>query len=193
MRILGVDPGLATAGVGLIVRDARRQVHAEDWLAITTPAGMPLAERLRELSDDLSAYLSDAKPDLAVVERLFFATNKQTAIDVAQARGAILATLARHGVPVLEPTPLQLKMCVTGDGKADKRQVQDMVVRTLRLDERPTPDDAADALALALYGAFTASSPGGRDAVPANAPAVHRRADVRRKVGGRQERLAAGK
>ncbi len=190
MRILGIDPGLAVAGVGLVTMDARRRVQAEDWLAITTPAGMPLPERLRELAEDLEAYLAEAKPDLAVVEKLFFAANKQSAIDVSQARGVILVTLAKRGIRVLEPTPLQLKSCVTGDGRADKRQVQDMVVRTLKLDEIPTPVDAADALALALYGAFTS---GANDAAARSVPTVHRRSDVVGKVRGRQERLAAGK
>lgn len=194
MRILGVDPGLATIGVGLVERDARRKVHSLDWLAITTPAGMPLAERLNELGTDLSEYLKEAKPDLAVVERLFFATNKQTAIDVAQGRGVILAVLAKHGIPVLEPTPLQLKLCVTGDGRADKRQVQDMVMRTLSLDERPTPVDAADALALAIYGAFVHQPLlTGNNSFGGDLPAVHRRSDVARKVGGRQKHLATGK
>lgn len=191
MRILGIDPGLATIGVGLVERDARRSVRALDWLAITTPAGLALAERLKELSTDLATYLAQAKPDLAVVERLFFATNKQTAIDVAQARGVILATLALQGIPILEPTPLQMKLCITGDGRADKRQVQDMVVRTLALDERPTPDDAADALALALYGAFVHQELlAGQHSLRGHIPAPHGQADIRRKVRGGQKHLA---
>ena len=154
MRILGIDPGLATVGIGLVERSARKQVTVLDWLAITTPAGLCLPERLAELSRDLEAFLKAEKPDLVVIEKLYFATNKQTAMDVAQARGAIVLTVAKQGIAIVEPTPLQMKLCVTSDGHADKRQVQDMVMRTLKLTERPTPDDAADALALALYGAF---------------------------------------
>jgi crossover junction endodeoxyribonuclease RuvC len=193
MRILGIDPGLAVAGLGLVQCDARRQVTAEDWLCITTAAGTPLPQRLLELSRDIEAYVLEHKPDIVVVERLFFATNKQTAIDVAQARGAILAAVAKHGIPVLEPTPLQMKQCVTGDGKADKRQVQDMVVRTLKLDEYPTPDDAADGLALALYGVFTQDLSALSHAGIAHIPAAHAGRGRGGKVGGRKERLAIAK
>ncbi len=155
MRILGIDPGLATIGIGLIETQEGMQIKALDWLVIKTPAGLPLPQRLEELSDDLQSLIKDSAPDLAVIERIFFATNRQTAIDVAQARGVILLTVGKVGIPIIEPTPLQLKMAVAGDGQADKRQVQDMVMRILKLDVRPSPDDAADALALALYGAFT--------------------------------------
>lgn len=152
MRILGIDPGLATIGLGLIEAEGSQSITPLDWLTITTPAKTPLLDRLEEISKDLSAYLEETKPDLAVVEKLFFAVNEQTAIDVAQARGVILQTLSSHGIPVIEPTPLQLKSAITGDGKADKRQIQDMLVMLLKLDEAPQPDDAADALALAVFG-----------------------------------------
>ncbi len=155
MRILGVDPGLSTVGIGLIDATNRHHPSAIDWLTITTEPALPLAERLRELADDLDSYLKQSRPDRAVVEQLFFATNKQTAMATAQARGVILATLARHGIAVQEVTPLQLKTAITGDGKSDKRQMQEMVKRILKLTELPSPADAADALALALYGAFT--------------------------------------
>jgi crossover junction endodeoxyribonuclease RuvC len=155
MRILGIDPGLSTAGVGLIEVARDKEPVAIEWLTIETEAGLPLAERLLELACDLEEFLADAKPDLAVVEQLFFATNKKTAMDTAQARGVILLTLKKHGIDVREATPLQLKMAITGDGAADKKQMQEMVKRTLKLNELPSPADAADALALALYGAFT--------------------------------------
>ena len=155
MRILGIDPGLATIGIGLVEMKPSGIATALDWLTITTPPHLELGARLLELSQDLFRYIKEWKPELAVLEKLFFSTNKLTAIDVAQARGAILLTLEQCSLPVIEPTPLQLKIGVTGDGKADKRQVQDMVMRTLKLDEMPKPDDAADALALALYGGFT--------------------------------------
>lgn len=193
MRILGIDPGLAVVGLGLVQCNTATQVTAEDWLCVTTAANTPTAERLLELSRDIETYVTQSRPDLIVVERLFFATNKQTAIEVAQARGAILATVAKHGVPILEPTPLQLKQCITGDGRADKRQVQDMVVRTLRLRERPTPDDAADGLALALYGAFSHQL-----LLPVHAGSIHAPASQgsyrqRGQVRGGQKRLVAGK
>lgn len=155
MRILGIDPGLATVGIGLIEMTKGREPVAIEWLTIETEPGLPLALRLKELADDLKNSIDAAKPDLAVVEKLFFATNKRTAMDVSQARGVILATLAQNGIEVIEITPPQLKTAIAGDGRADKKQIQAMVQRTLKLKEVPTPADAADALALALYGAFT--------------------------------------
>jgi len=155
MKIVGIDPGLAVIGVGVIEAHKGQSLSNPDWLTITTPSKMAMAERLHELQCDLDDLLEDEQPDLAVVEKIFFAVNEKTAIDVAHARGVILATLADHGIPVIEATPLQLKSCITGDGKADKRQVQDMLVRMLRLKEVPSPVDASDALALAVYGAMT--------------------------------------
>ncbi len=155
MRILGIDPGLSTAGLGLITVDNRRNIQVLDWLTIETSSSLPLEERLYELSKDLEAYLEKEKPDHAVVEELFFSTNKRTAMDVSHARGVILMVLRKHGITVQKATPLQLKTAITGDGRADKKQMQAMVQRTLKLKEIPTPADAADALALALYGAFT--------------------------------------
>ena len=154
MRILGIDPGIATIGIGLLEATSRTTLHVIDWLTITTPAGLPLPERLQEIDRDLTALLRDMKPNLAVVERLFFATNARTAIDVAHGRGVILCRLASEGIDLLEPTPLQLKLAITGDGKADKHQVQTMLMHLLQLTEIPKPDDAADALALAAYGAL---------------------------------------
>ncbi len=162
MRILGIDPGLATVGLGLLEAKSPEDLQALDWLTIKTPAKAPLPERLAEICTDLCGFLEEAAPELAVVEKLFFAVNERTAIDVAQARGAILAALATRGIPVLEPTPLQLKLAITGDGHADKRQVQQMLLRFLKLSEIPKPDDAADALALAMYGAITARTVGRR-------------------------------
>jgi crossover junction endodeoxyribonuclease RuvC len=155
MRILGIDPGLSTAGLGLIESDGRGHATAIDWLSIETAPGLPLDDRLLELATDLEGYLKETKPEVAVVKKLFFATNKATAMDVSQARGAIIVTLKRHGIRVLEATPLQLKMNITGDGKADKKQMQTMVQRILKLDAPPSPADAADALGLALYGAYS--------------------------------------
>lgn len=155
MRILGIDPGLTTAGLGLIDTGKKQGPKALEWLTIETEKTLPLALRLFELSGDLKEYLKSAKPDLAVVERLFFTVNKQTAMETSQARGVILAVLAGEGIDVLEVTPSQLKTAIAGDGNADKKQMQSMVKRTLKLEEIPSPPDAADALAMALYGAFT--------------------------------------
>ncbi|MDB4978665.1 MAG: crossover junction endodeoxyribonuclease RuvC [Candidatus Peribacteria bacterium] len=153
MRIIGIDPGLATVGVGILVSDSPHHLQAEEWLTIRTKAGLPASERLAEIFTDLTALLQEVKPDLAVVERLYFETNVKTAMDVSQARGIILLAIELQKIPLLEATPLQLKQAITGDGKADKRQVQEMLVRLLQLKEIPQPDDAADALALAVYGA----------------------------------------
>lgn len=155
MRILGIDPGLARIGLGLISCTGPHDARAEEWLTIETAAGTPLPDRLREIRTDLAAYLADQKPDLVVIEKLFFAKNQTTAIDVSQARGVIVCTVAEAGLPMLEPTPMQLKQGVSGDGSADKVQMQTMVMRLLQLADIPTPDDAADALALALYGSLT--------------------------------------
>jgi len=154
VKILGIDPGVATTGLGLVTVNERGEITDPDWLTIETPAGLPLAERLAEIEQDLSAFLKEKKPDLAVVERLFFSRNERTAIDVAQARGVILLTLQMHGIPYLEPTPPALKSAITGDGRADKKQIQSMLCTMLKLKEIPKPDDAADALALAVFGAI---------------------------------------
>lgn len=152
MRVLGIDPGLATVGLGLIDAPTRETPICLEWLTIETAAGLPLQERLLEIDRDLSTYLDGAKPDLVVVEKLFFAKNETTAIDVAHARGVLLACVARRGIPLLCPGPSEMKLGITGDGSADKLQVQTMLRLVLNLAETPRPDDAADALALALYG-----------------------------------------
>jgi crossover junction endodeoxyribonuclease RuvC len=154
MRILGIDPGLAIVGLGLLDAPERTVLQPVEWLTITTPAGLPLSERLCEIRSDLTRYLETSTPDVAVIERLFFAKNERTALDVAQARGVIMQTVAEHGIAIVEPTPLQMKQGITGDGSADKTQVLSMLMRELRLAQPPKPDDAADALALAMYGAL---------------------------------------
>lgn len=156
MRILGIDPGLQTVGLGWLDADGPHHITALDWCAITTESGLPLPQRLAEIAADFRGILDEVKPDLVVVEKLFFAVNATSAIDVAQARGAMVAEAAGRGIEVLEATPLQMKLAITGDGQADKRQIQDMLMQCLKLDVRPTPVDAADALALAYYGALQA-------------------------------------
>lgn len=154
MRFFGIDPGLATVGIGILDVPAPNQLKVVEWMTVTTPAGLPLQDRLLEIQKDLGALLDEFKPDMVIVEKLFFATNARTAIDVAQARGVILLTVATRAIPLMEATPLQMKLGITGDGQADKSQVQRMLLQMLQLTEIPRPDDAADALALAAYGAL---------------------------------------
>lgn len=158
MRFLGIDPGLATIGIGMIESSTGSDIRVHEWLTITTPAGMALQDRLCEIDRDLTAIVQEFQPDHAVVEKLFFATNEKTALDVAHARGVILNVLGKLAIPCMEPTPLQMKLGITGDGSADKLQVQTMLMHMLKLREIPRPDDAADALALACYGAMHAES-----------------------------------
>ena len=155
MRVLGIDPGIARLGFGLLEGSGNRITPVEWGVAETHPG--PLPGRLSALFDTLEALLARTRPDAAAVEQLFFGHNTTTAITVGQARGVALLALARAGVPVLELAPAVVKQAVTGWGKADKRQVQLMVARVLSLDEPPRPDDAADALAVAwaAWGAAT--------------------------------------
>lgn len=157
MRILGIDPGLTRTGIGVIEASSQSSAEALEWLTIATEPSLPTSLRLKELSEDLTNILKDTAPDLAVVERLFFSTNTRTAMETAEARGVILLALETAGVPIMEATPLQLKMSITGDGKADKKQVQSMVMRILQLTSAPEPADASDALALALYGLYASA------------------------------------
>ncbi len=154
MRILGIDPGLATVGIGLIESASPYDLQTLEWLVLRTEPTSTLSERLAELYDDMQTIIRDMRPSLAVIEKLYFAANVTTGIDVSQARGVLLLALQQQGVPIMEATPLQLKSAIAGDGKADKRQMQEMLVRLLHLKEIPQPDDAADALALAVYGAL---------------------------------------
>ena len=158
MRILGIDPGYATIGFGLIEGE-RAQYRMVTYGAITTPAGLPLSKRLYQIDRDMEELIGQLKPDVISVEELFFNTNITTGIAVAHGRGVLLCAAERCGIPLFEYTPGQVKMAVTGYGKAEKRQVMDMTKRLLKLAKTPRPDDAADALALALCHArfyFTA-------------------------------------
>ena len=157
MRILGIDPGYATIGFGLITAE-RAQVHMVTYGAITTPAGESLPARLLQISNDMDLLLEQFKPEAMAIEELFFNNNITTGIGVAQARGVLLLAAERHGVQIYEYTPSQVKQAVVGYGKAEKRQVMDMTRRLLHLKAVPRPDDAADALALALCHARSATS-----------------------------------
>ena len=158
MLILGIDPGYAIIGWG-IIRFERGRYIPVDFGAITTEAGTPFNRRLEMIYDRLNELLDTHHPDVVAVEKLYFQTNAKTAIDVAQARGVTMLALQKHGVPVFEYTPLQVKSAVTGFGQAQKPQVMEMTKRLLRLKAVPKPDDTADALAIAIchaqYGGTT--------------------------------------
>lgn len=156
-RILGIDPGFATIGFGLIAAE-RGSVQMLRYGAITTPAGMEFSQRLKLIYDDMTELLEILKPDAVSVEELFFNTNITTGIQVAHGRGVILLACTKCGVPIFEYTPLQVKQAVAGYGRAEKRQVMDMTKRLLHLEKTPRPDDAADGLALALCHARSSTS-----------------------------------
>ena len=160
MRILGIDPGIATIGFGLVEAE-QGQARMVTYGAVTTPAGLPLSRRLYQIDRDMEELIGKLRPDVMAIEELFFNTNLTTGIAVAHGRGVILCAAERCGVPLYEYTPGQVKLAVTGYGKAEKRQVMDMTKRLLHLRAVPRPDDAADALALALCHArsFTSRLP----------------------------------
>jgi crossover junction endodeoxyribonuclease RuvC len=149
MRIIGIDPGYAIVGYG-VVDYARGQFKTPAYGVIRTKAEMNFDARLEEIHLDLAQILDEYKPDFMALEKIFFTTNQKTAIDVAQARGVIILTAKTRGINIIEYTPLQVKSAVTGYGKATKKQIQEMTMRLLALDALPKPDDAADALAVAI-------------------------------------------
>ena len=157
MRILGIDPGIAIVGFGLIESN-RGSVRMLQYGAVTTEAGLPLATRLVQIENDMTALIAQLKPDEIAVEELFFSKNITTGIAVAHGRGVILCTAERLGVPIFEYTPMQVKQAVAGYGLADKKQEMDMTKRLLKLKAVPKPDDAADALAIAICHARSATS-----------------------------------
>jgi crossover junction endodeoxyribonuclease RuvC len=154
MLILGIDPGTAIMGYGLIEQKGNR-LSALTYSCWRTPAHMPLAERLLMLYNQIVPFITEHHPDHIVVEELFFNRNTTTAIAVGQARGIVLLAGAQQDIPVYEYTPLQVKQAVVGYGRADKKQVQQMVKGLLNLDKIPKPDDTADALALAICHAHS--------------------------------------
>ncbi|MCD4671853.1 MAG: crossover junction endodeoxyribonuclease RuvC [Anaerolineaceae bacterium] len=150
MLILGIDPGTAITGYGLVEENERGELRNVAHGVIETPAGLPMAERLQMLYQELTDLLLLYRPGSGAVEKLFFRRNVTTAISVGQARGVILLAMVQNGVKMKEYTPMQIKQAVTGWGGAAKGQVQEMVRALLDLDEIPKPDDAADALAVAI-------------------------------------------
>ena len=155
MRILGLDPGLARVGYGVLEVDEQRRNQPEmvDCGIISTDAGRGEGERMVEIARDLRQLLRLHRPDLAAVEKFFFYRSSNT-IAVVQARGVLIMTLTRFGLPIVEFPPMQIKQALTGHGHADKDEVLEAVMRELDLDTPPRPDDAADALAVALTGWF---------------------------------------
>ncbi len=149
MRILGIDPGYAIMGYGVIDKKGNKFTSCEHG-AILTEAGMAPVDRLKILYNELMELIAEFQPDVAAVEQLFFNTNQKTAIMVSQARGVALLACANSGLAVHEYTPLQIKIATVGYGRAEKKQVQHMVKTMLSLNEVPKPDDTADALACAL-------------------------------------------
>lgn len=157
MRILGIDPGYAIVGFGLL-EAGRGQARLISCGAINTPAGVAMPQRLLQIQEDMETLIRTFSPDVMAIEELFFNTNVTTGIGVAQARGVILAAAAKLGVAIFEYTPSQVKQAVVGYGKAEKRQVMDMTKRILNLGAVPKPDDAADAVAIALCHARSRTS-----------------------------------
>ncbi len=149
MLILGIDPGYAIIGYG-VVRYENYKFTPVEYGAVTTPARTDFYRRLEMIYDGISSILQKYPVDAVAIEKLFFNTNTTTAIDVAQARGVIMLAIQKHGVPAAEYTPLQVKQAVTGYGRAQKAQVMEMTRRMLGLSSVPKPDDTADALALAI-------------------------------------------
>jgi len=152
--ILGIDPGTATMGWGVIRQEGNRLSYLQHG-AVTTPSQWEMPRRLGRLFDGVTELVKGYRPETVAVEELFFNTNVTTAITVGQARGVVLLAAYRAGIEVAEYTPLQVKQAITSYGRAEKRQMQEMVKSLLRLREIPKPDDAADGLAIAVCHAFS--------------------------------------
>lgn len=161
MIILGIDPGYAIIGYG-IIDYTDNHFKVLDYGAITTKAGMQFNKRLEIIYRELDLIMTKHKPDVMAIEKLFYNTNQKTVIDVAQARGVIVLTAQLHNVEIAEYTPLQVKQSVVGYGRAEKKQVQEMMRIMLKLEKIPKPDDTADALAMAICHAHTSGSLVGR-------------------------------
>ena len=154
MNILGIDPAYAIVGVG-IIEYVGNKFRTITYDAITTNAGVPTPMRLKKIYQEITRYIDEYKPDAVAVEELFFNSNQKTAIHVAQARGAIITAVVNKNINLYEYTPLQIKQAVTGYGRADKKQIQQMVKMILNLNAVPKPDDVADGLAAAICHAHS--------------------------------------
>ena len=158
MIIMGIDPGLATVGFGIINASRGTKFETVEYGAVLTPAKSKIPDRLAEIFENISQLVKTYKPDAVSVEKLYFNTNEKTAINVAQARGVILLAARLGKVPIYEYTPLQIKQALTGYGRAEKKQIMYMVKTILKLESEPRPDDTADALAAAICHAYSSSS-----------------------------------
>ncbi|MFC1615608.1 crossover junction endodeoxyribonuclease RuvC [Patescibacteria group bacterium] len=154
MRIIGIDPGTAITGFGIIEK-YNNKIKLLDYGCIRTPAGLDMSMRLNQIAEDLSTIIQKWSPKHASIEKLYFKKNIKTGISVAQSRGVILHILAKKGVPQTELSPLEIKSQICGNGNADKKMIQKMVKIILGLNTTPQPDDAADAIAAALCLAHT--------------------------------------
>ena len=154
MKILGIDPGIGICGFGLIEASGRAGAKALDFGAVTTEVDAPSPSRLKELYDSLCEVFEQTKPEVVAVEKLFFSKNITTGIAVAEARGIVLLVAEQRGLPVYEYSPNEIKKALTGYGAAAKGQIQEMVRMHLSLEKKPKPDDAADALAVAITCSF---------------------------------------
>jgi crossover junction endodeoxyribonuclease RuvC len=157
MRVLGIDPGFDRNGFGVVDDNGGKLVHIAHGV-LQTSKDDSFMTRLRQVRDNVAGLIEQHKPDCVAVEKLFFQTNAKTAINVGMARGVVLLVIADAGIKLVEPTPNQVKQGTAGHGSADKKQVQEMVKRLLKLDAIPKPDDAADALAIAIVGCTLANS-----------------------------------
>lgn len=154
MRILGIDPGIGRMGWGIVVKE-KGKVAAVAFDCLETPATLDLPKRLQLVHAEVTRLIQLYNPDVMSIEDLFFSKNAKTAFAVGQARGVTLLAASEHNIPVIVYTPPAIKSAITGYGKADKKQIGEMVKMTLHLSKVPTPDDTADALAIALTHAFT--------------------------------------
>ncbi|MCL4239320.1 MAG: crossover junction endodeoxyribonuclease RuvC [Anaerolineae bacterium] len=150
MLVLGIDPGTATTGYGLVRESPHGDLTAVAFGVITTPARTPMPDRLLQLHTEIAALIARYQPDAAAIEALYFGKNVTTAITVAQGRGVILLALAQASLPVREYKPAEIKQAIAGYGNADKGQMQEMIRQLLGLDNLPRPDDAADGLGVAI-------------------------------------------
>lgn len=156
MIVMGIDPGVAKLGYAFIkVKERREELEAIDYNCITTDSKLTPGERLKIINNELNKLIKKYKPEIMAVESLYFFKNLKTALPVSQAKGVVLLTAAKKKIPVCEFTPLQVKMAVTGYGKAEKKQVQKMIREILKMKEVPKKDDAADALGVALCYLFS--------------------------------------
>ena len=180
LRVLGIDPGLTRCGVGVVDVRADRSASLVHVGVVRSDAGMPVGERLAVIAAGLRAVLDEHRPQVVAVERVFAQQNRSTVMGTAQASGVALLLAAERGLPAQTHTPSEVKAAITGYGAADKRQVQTMVARVLRLDALPHPADAADALAIALCHAWRRGDPSVSTGSGALTPAQRAWADAER-------------